>query len=107
MSRVQGIIDCAETQCRNSGARLIDKRIAILSGLLGSKEALSAYKLINQCELELGEKLPAITVYRILGFLEDEQLVHKLKLATTLKCNINNVGFKLVSPQLEITRFVQ
>jgi len=103
---------------------------------------MSAYELIDDCRENLQEKLPPMSMYRILDFLEQEQLVHKLKLAkryvacthitcdhqhevpqflvciqcykveeasvsksmlSTLKRNIKNVGFELVSPQLEIS----
>ena len=37
--------------------------------------------LIDVCREELGEKLPPMSMYRILDFLEQEELVHKLKLA--------------------------
>ena len=50
-------------------------------GLLCSQQALSAYELIDVCSETLGEKLSAMSMYRILEFLEKEQLVHKLKLA--------------------------
>jgi len=53
----------------------------VLSGLLQADQALSAYELAEYCKAELGEALPAMSVYRILEFLESEQLVHKLKLA--------------------------
>jgi len=49
--------------------------------LLQSEKALSAYELVEYCKNEFGEKLPAMSVYRILDFLQDEQLVHKLNLA--------------------------
>jgi len=81
VAKVQKIIEHAETQCQSRGARLTDKRKAVLTGLLRSKSALSAYELIDYCKDKLGEKLQPMSMYRILEFLEDEQLVHKLKLA--------------------------
>ena len=142
MTNVQKIIDHAESQCRSRGTRLTEKRKAVLSGLLRSNKAQSAYELVELCREELGEKLPPMSIYRILEFLEGEQLVHKLKLANryiacvhitcdhkhevpqflicnecyrveeasitkamlnTLKRSINEVGFKLDSPQLELS----
>jgi len=81
MANVQKIIDHAEVQCRDRGTRLTEKRKAVLSGLLRSRKAQSAYELVDFCREELGEKLPPMSIYRILDFLEEEQLVHKLKLA--------------------------
>ena len=81
MNRVENILNHAEQQCKAHGARLTDKRKKVLSGLLQSKKAMSAYELVDFCKTELGESMPAMTVYRILDFLQEENLVHKLNLA--------------------------
>jgi len=81
MSKVQKIIDHAERHCKANGARLTDKRKQILSGLLQSQKALSAYELIDYYKNTFNEAIPAMSVYRILDFLQEEQLVHKLNLA--------------------------
>ncbi|MEM7563283.1 MAG: transcriptional repressor [Pseudomonadota bacterium] len=78
---VQAIIDHAAQQCKENGARLTDKRKHILHGLLQSEKALSAYELVEYCKTEFDEIMPAMSVYRILEFLEAEHLVHKLNLA--------------------------
>lgn len=81
MDRLEEIIGHAERQCKQRGTRLTQKRKAVLSGLLKAEQAVSAYELVDYCKAELGEALPAMSIYRILEFLEGEQLVHKLKLA--------------------------
>jgi len=81
MQRIQTIIAHVEKHCKEHGARLTVKRKQVLTGLLQSERALSAYELVEYCKNEFGEKLPAMSVYRILDFLQDEQLVHKLNLA--------------------------
>ena len=81
MGKVENIIKHAEQHCKEHGARLTNKRKQVLSGLLKSKKALSAYELVDYCKAELGETIPAMSVYRILDFLQDEHLVHKLSLA--------------------------
>ena len=81
MVSAKQIIKHAETQCQHRGTRLTDKRKTVLMGLLRSQQALSAYELIDVCREKLGEKLSPMSMYRILEFLEEEQLVHKLKLA--------------------------
>lgn len=81
MSKVQTIIDQAEQQCKKNGTRLTSKRKRILTGLLQSDKALSAYELVEYCKTEFNETMPAMSVYRILEFLQDEHLVHKLNLA--------------------------
>ncbi len=141
MSTVQTIIEHAERHCQEHGARLTNKRKQVLSGLLKSDKALSAYELVEYCKAEFGETIPAMSVYRILDFLQGEHLVHKLNLAnkyvacshiisdhaheipqflicgqcrrvkeisiskstiSKLRHGVEEAGFQLVSPQLEM-----
>ena len=71
----------AESLCSSRGTRLTEKRKQVLTGLLESRKALSAYELTAYCRNHLGSELPAMSVYRILEFLEGESLVHRLDLA--------------------------
>jgi Fur family zinc uptake transcriptional regulator len=80
MTKVGHIIDRAEERCRTQGARLTPKRKQVLSGLVQSDRALSAYELIDICKAETGESFPPMSMYRILDFLRHEHLVHKLDL---------------------------
>ncbi len=141
MNRVEKIIDHAERHCSAHGSRLTSRRKQVLSGLLQSEKALSAYELINFCKARFGETIPVMTVYRILDFLQDERLVHRLDLANKyvacahitcdhahdvpqflicgqcqkvkevcintsviagLRNNVEQAGFHLASPQLEM-----
>lgn len=141
MSNIQHILDQAEASCRNNGARLTDKRKRVLTGLLTSQKAKSAYELIDYIRNEYQETMQPTTVYRILDFLAGENLVHKLHLAnkyvacshiccdhshevpqflicdecsnvkeigikksliSTLKQNVEQAGYQLKSPQLEL-----
>ena len=81
MNNIDGIIQHAEQHCKAHGARLTVKRKQVLAGLIQSNKALSAYELIDVCKEHYGEIIPAMSVYRILEFLEGEHLVHKLNLA--------------------------
>jgi len=81
MLHVDEIIDMAEQYCNSHGSRLTTKRKQVLSSLVQSNKALSAYSLIDLCEEQFGETMPAMTMYRTLEFLEEEKLVHKLNLA--------------------------
>ena len=81
MNSLQTTIDHAETSCRSRGAKLTNKRKQVLSGLLQSGRALSAYELVDYCKEVYGESPPPMSVYRILDFLQSENLVHKLNLA--------------------------
>ena len=81
MDRVQEIIDHAERHCTAHGSRLTSRRKQVLSGLLQSEKAMSAYELTDFCKAKSGESIPVMTVYRILNFLQHEHLVHKLNSA--------------------------
>lgn len=80
MTSIQHVISQAEEHCRSRGSRLTEKRKHILSALVKSGKALSAYELIDYCKDAYSENIPAMSVYRILDFLQGEHLVHKLKL---------------------------
>jgi Fur family zinc uptake transcriptional regulator len=81
MNSIHHIIEAAEQHCKAHGARLTTKRKQVLSGLLASEKALSAYELADYCGSEFGNAMPAMSVYRILDFLKEEGLIHELKLA--------------------------
>lgn len=81
MRVVQDVLEHAEQQCKAHGTRLSDKRKQVLMGLLESDKALSAYELVDYCKDTFGYAIPAMSVYRILDFLQSERLVHKLNLA--------------------------
>ncbi|MFA7553908.1 MAG: transcriptional repressor [Spongiibacteraceae bacterium] len=141
MSKITQILDHAEKHCKANGTRLTDKRKHVLTGLLKSQKALSAYELADFYRNEFNESVPPMSVYRILEFLESENLVHKLHLANkyvacshiscdhahevpqflicdecsnvkeigikktlinTLKRNVEQAGYLLKSPQLEL-----
>lgn len=141
MNRVQELMRHAERHCQKNGVRLTEKRKRVLSGLLQSDKALSAYELVDYCKANFNETIPAMSVYRILNLLTSEQLVHKLNLANKyvacahiagehkhetvqflicgqcqrvkeivmnpsiveqLRRNVEEAGFHLTSPQLEI-----
>ena len=138
---VDSVIDEAEQRCKEQGVRLTDKRKQVLAGLLHSDTALSAYELVDYCRTHYGHAIPAMSVYRILDFLQSQHLVHKLNLANkyvacahitcehdhgvpqflicancqrveeitvakgtinALERSVEEAGFELVSPQLEM-----
>lgn len=81
MDNIDTIIQSAERHCKGHGTRLTEKRKQVLTGLIQSEMALSAYELIAEVKKKYNQDLAAMSVYRILEFLESEKLVHKLKLA--------------------------
>ena len=78
MNRVDKTIERADKKCTSHGARLTAKRKLVLSGLLKSERAMSAYELVDYCKEEFDQVIPAMSVYRILEFLAHEQLAHKV-----------------------------
>ena len=74
-------LEQAEKHCTEQGSKLTDKRRQVLSGLLESGKALSAYELSDFCRTELGHNILPMSIYRILEFLEEQNLVHRLNLA--------------------------
>ncbi|AMX02561.1 Fur family transcriptional regulator [Microbulbifer thermotolerans] len=77
-SELKRNLSAAEQSCRISGARLTEKRRNILTVLLRAKTPLSAYEIADQYRVDFGEPIPAMSVYRMLDFLVDENLAHKL-----------------------------
>jgi len=72
------IIDKAKAVCAQSGGRLTEKRKSVLALLLVSNRPLSAYEITDAYNKDAEKPMPAMSVYRILEFLEAEDLVHKL-----------------------------
>lgn len=72
------VIDKAQDICSRSGGRMTEKRRGILELLLISDRPLSAYEITDAYNAATEKSMPAMSVYRILDFLEAEDLVHKL-----------------------------
>lgn len=79
--RLNTIMGKAQDICSHSGGRLTEKRKRILEVLLVSKTPLSAYEVADSYNRSAQTSMPTMSVYRILEFLESEQLVHKLSSA--------------------------
>lgn len=75
------IMGKAQDICAHSGGRLTEKRKRILELLLLSRTPLSAYEVADAYNKDSDASMPTMSVYRILEFLESEQLVHKLSSA--------------------------
>lgn len=78
LNRVTGI---ARELCAQSGGRLTDKRKSILEVLLISAMPLSAYEIADAHNSKVDKAMPVMSVYRILEFLESQDLVHRLSSA--------------------------
>lgn len=71
-------IEKAKDACTRSGARLTEKRERVLQILLKSDRPLSAYELRDEYKKNSDKPIPTMSVYRILKFLEEEHLAHKV-----------------------------
>ncbi|MCU4677005.1 transcriptional repressor [Catenovulum sp. 2E275] len=71
----------AEYLCKANNERFTYKRRLILKALLESQKALSAYEIIEYCKTEFNVRFPPMSVYRILEFLVEQNLVFKLEIA--------------------------
>ena len=76
--QVTEILEHAEQICTSSGNRLTEKRKQLLAQLVKSGIPLSAYELADIHNKAMKSNMPVMSVYRILEFLESENLVHKL-----------------------------
>ncbi len=78
--KLSSVVQTAKDICSSAGVRFTEKRQKVLEVLIDSPRPLSAYELIDQYQLSYKEEIQAMSVYRILEFLKEEQLVHKLNL---------------------------
>ena len=72
------LLRAAEEACAENGARLTPRRRQVLSALMQSPSPLSAYEVLDLCNRSATSAMPAMSVYRILDFLEQQSLVHRL-----------------------------
>lgn len=72
------ILEQAARHCDTSGGRLTQKRRVILEILLENDQPQSAYEIAHLYLAKSGDTIPAMSVYRMLDFLMEKGLVHKL-----------------------------
>jgi Fur family zinc uptake transcriptional regulator len=140
-NNINELIQHADTHCKSHGAHLTKTRKLVLSALIQSGKALSAYDLIDLCKKNFNENIRPMSVYRCLDFLANKKLAHKLKMSNRyaassqisgehisgvpqllicgscnqvqeisinasamaeLKSDVQEAGFQLLNPQLEI-----
>jgi Fur family zinc uptake transcriptional regulator len=81
-SDIEEIIRKSQEACALAGAKLTSKRKNVLIVLLASTTPLSAYEIVEKYKAQFQESLPVMSVYRMLDFLIQEKLVHKLETAS-------------------------
>ncbi|PTQ82900.1 Fur family transcriptional regulator [Nitrosomonas ureae] len=80
-ANIEQIIKKSQEVCASAGAKLTHKRKNVLMVLLASATPLSAYEVVDKYKTQFQESLPVMSVYRMLDFLVQEKLVHKLETA--------------------------
>ncbi len=78
-TQTKQILDRAQTICRDAGVRLTEKRKRVLQVVIQAKEPLSAYQIADAYREEHGESLSVMSIYRMLNFLKENNLVHRLE----------------------------
>lgn len=73
------VLNKAEDKCKETGAKLTSKRRLVLQQLIESRQSLSAYEIVDRIKAKANNSMPAMSVYRILDFLESSNLVHKIE----------------------------
>ncbi|OBT14005.1 Fur family transcriptional regulator [Vibrio sp. UCD-FRSSP16_10] len=80
-SNTELIVEHATAKCKKNGGQLTVKRKQVLLCLTSSEKALSAYEVIDLYKEMFSENMSAMSVYRILDFLQEQGLVHRLQIA--------------------------
>ncbi len=101
----QQTLDAAASTCKAAGGRLTPKRRELLALLLNSEVPLSAYELADQYQQVHQRAIPVMSVYRILDFLGQMELVHKLQSGSKfLACSHIACDHQHEAPQFLICR---
>lgn len=74
----QAIMDEAHLLCQTNGVRFTQKRQRVFGTLIDLEAPVSAYELADAYQKQYKETMAAMSVYRILDFLMEQHLVHKL-----------------------------
>ena len=78
---IDKIVEKAKQNCAEQGVKLTVKRENVLVSIIKAEEAVSAYELADVYREAFGQSIPTMSVYRILDFLVELSLVHKLSSA--------------------------
>ncbi len=80
-NQLTAVLKRAKEICLQNEVKLTEKRENVLSALVQSQQAMSAYELAEKYRELFEQSIPAMSVYRILDFLAEMSLVHKLSSA--------------------------
>ena len=82
LANIERIIKKSEELCASAGSKLTSKRKNVFIVLLASSTPLSAYEISDRYRTQFNESIPVMSIYRMLDFLIQEKLVHKLETAS-------------------------
>ena len=74
----QKTLQVAKQMSQQNGLKFTTKRSNVLQLMLEAKKALSAYDIVDDYSVQYQQKISAVSVYRMLDFLINAGLVHKL-----------------------------
>lgn len=75
---IQQTLQLVKQASQQSGLKFTTKRSNVLQLMLVAKKALSAYDIVDSYSVQYQQKISAVSVYRMLDFLINAGLVHKL-----------------------------
>ena len=78
MNQLNDALQQADQASTRAGLKLTPKRRHLFSLLLASETPLSADELADRFKDSFGQAIPAMSVYRMLDFLSENNLAHKL-----------------------------
>jgi Fur family ferric uptake transcriptional regulator len=70
--------DTAESQIRATGARVTRQRVLVLDFLLGQKKSLTHHEIQTHLAKTAHEELDSVTLYRVLEWLTENELIHRI-----------------------------
>src|SRR5450830_697456 len=70
--------DIAESQIRATGARVTRQRVLVLNFLLGQKKSLTHHEIQTHLAKTAHEELDSVTLYRVLEWLTENELIHRI-----------------------------
>lgn len=76
---LKNLLQNSEQRCLEAGLCLTKKREQVLNLMFIKNQALSAYEIVDAYRQHYQQKVSAVSIYRILDFLMQAGLVHKLQ----------------------------
>lgn len=68
----------AESQIRATGARVTRQRVLVLDFLLGQPKSLTHHEIQAALAKKQHEELDSVTLYRVLEWLTENELIHRI-----------------------------